>query len=543
MRFRTRLALAFVVVALGPVLVLGVGLRREMLARFDRQVDDRVAGLVRLLRQRVGDDRAVARSRLASLARSLEADNRFRLAEAGGDRRWLLDWAAEAMPATGLAVLQLHDATGRILSSGQFRNDFDRVAPTLPTAVGSDSGLALVRARRPEGSVLALATMDSVLVAGRRYVLVGGLPVDSARLGALAPDPEIAVALELGPVAAGSAAVAEIPLRFGDDVGESVGRASLVVRRDTGPAQALARRLDRWIVVAVAGTLVAALLLALWLARRVAQPIADLAAKTERLDLERLDQGFATDRPDELGALSRLLDQMTNRLRLGAQRLREAERRATVGDLARQVNHDIKNGLTPIRHVVRHLVETAEREPERLAPILLERRATLESSVDYLDQLARSYARLAPSPTGARADAAAILHEIAAARRSERVAVPVRIEGPVPLVAADPLILRRIVENLVANAVDALEGRAGTIVLEAASAPAGPVRIKVADDGRGMTAAELERAFDDFFSTKPGGTGLGLSVVRRLVSDVGGSIRVETGPGQGATFFLELPAA
>jgi signal transduction histidine kinase len=67
------------------------------------------------------------------------------------------------------------------------------------------------------------------------------------------------------------------------------------------------------------------------------------------------------------------------------------------------------------------------------------------------------------------------------------------------------------------------------------------VRITVADTGRGMTQAELERAFDSFYTTKPGGTGLGLSVVRRLVLDANGSLRVETEPGKGSTFIVELP--
>jgi two-component system sensor histidine kinase HydH len=62
------------------------------------------------------------------------------------------------------------------------------------------------------------------------------------------------------------------------------------------------------------------------------------------------------------------------------------------------------------------------------------------------------------------------------------------------------------------------------------------------DSGRGMSREELERAFDDFYTTKSSGTGLGLSVVRRLVSDLGGTLRVETAPGQGSRFIVELPA-
>jgi signal transduction histidine kinase len=75
---------------------------------------------------------------------------------------------------------------------------------------------------------------------------------------------------------------------------------------------------------------------------------------------------------------------------------------------------------------------------------------------------------------------------------------------------------------------------------------AGPerrVRLAVSDTGRGMTRQELDRAFSDFFTTKVSGTGLGLSVVRRLVTDLGGSLRAETAPGEGSTFTVELPVA
>jgi signal transduction histidine kinase len=114
-------------------------------------------------------------------------------------------------------------------------------------------------------------------------------------------------------------------------------------------------------------------------------------------------------------------------------------------------------------------------------------------------------------------------------------------------VRIDPLALRRILQNLVSNAVDSLASQPGLVTVSTALAgeegqsPA--VRLVVEDAGKGMTEAELERAFQDFYSTKPGGTGLGLSIVRRLVTDAGGRLRVETSPGAGSRFIVELPAA
>src|SRR2546430_10046838 len=106
----------------------------------------------------------------------------------------------------------------------------------------------------------------------------------------------------------------------------------------------------------------------------------------------------SSDRSDEIGALTRLLGAMTERLRAGATKLREAERRIAMGDLARQVNHDIKNGLTPIRNVFRHFTETVATEPERLATVFLERQGTIQAGIADLENLAGNYARLDPAP-------------------------------------------------------------------------------------------------------------------------------------------------
>jgi signal transduction histidine kinase len=112
----------------------------------------------------------------------------------------------------------------------------------------------------------------------------------------------------------------------------------------------------------------------------------------------------------------------------------------------------------------------------------------------------------------------------------------------------DTLMLRRILENLVGNAVESVAGQPGAIVTVSTTAPeAGStpprVRITVADTGPGMTQVELDRIFNDFYTTKPGGSGLGLSIVRRLILDLDGILRVETEPGAGTRVMVELPTS
>jgi signal transduction histidine kinase len=335
------------------------------------------------------------------------------------------------------------------------------------------------------------------------------------------------------------------PISFAD--------AELSIVRRFDETRALQLRIDRWTLVAFLLATVLAVLGALWLAARLSRPMEDLAAATATVDLDRLDVRFAAGRDDEIGVLSRRLTAMVDRLRASAARLREAERRATVGEIARQVNHDIKNGLAPIRNVVRHLAQVAQDQPTELPTIFTARQRTLESSIGYLETLAQNYARLSPSLAARPTDVGTIIAEVIGAAQRPGAEVRAMTARGLPPVLADAVVVRRILENLVVNAVDSLEGKPGEVIVGAepltlgeagAPRPSGRlVRLSVRDSGRGMTEAELARAFDDFYTTKPQGTGLGLSVVRRLVADLGGSLRIETAPGVGTEVQVDLPAA
>jgi signal transduction histidine kinase len=227
--------------------------------------------------------------------------------------------------------------------------------------------------------------------------------------------------------------------------------------------------------------------------------------------------------------------------------LKDAERRATFGDLARQVNHDIKNGLTPIRNVFRHLSQQAEDDPAQLPGAFEERSATLDSSIAYLESLASNYARLSRRGERQRCDVNDVVRRVAADRSDPaKVVVATHLAGQA-IVWGDQVSLRRVVENLVANAIDSFGGHAGrvTVTTEAVRRERGESRVQlvVADTGSGIDVVTQSKMFDDFYTTKPGGTGLGLSIVRRLVMDLDGTITVESELGLGSRFIVEFPAA
>ena len=524
--------LAFAAVVLIPIALLAIGIRQDISRRLSNEYQVRVDSVVEVIGEDLGLESAGISERLGSLKNALLNDQRFRLAVAGleTEQAYLTNYAANAMRLTGLSLLHIQDGEGRIISSGSDRN------------------------------LLALGRREPFMVGDQKFTLTGGIAVDQAFLTRLARDPAVTVSLRYpgGEVSSvrlkpdtsnqDADAVGElgIPLIHSGAGGslEDV-QARLRVTQSTAPLQALLRSADSWFLATAAGTGVTALVLAVWVSSRISRPLANLAEKTAVLDLDRLDVQF-DDGADEVGRLSQLLGELTSRLRSSTARVRDAERRATVGDLARQVNHDIKNGLIPLRNVMRHLSEVQRDDPASLSAVYAERRQTVDSSIAYLETLATSYARLSPPANRRPCDLNALIADVAtAAQARERVDVETELAGGLPNVIGDPIAFRRILENLVANAVDSLESKPGRITIATSSIRRdgeAAVRMTVADTGRGMTTEEAGKIFNDFYTTKEGGTGLGLSIVRRLVMDVQGTIGVESTPGRGTRITIEIPA-
>ncbi len=573
MTLRTRLRLAFLAVVIVPVVAFAFVVRRTMSERTTEQYQRRVDALVAVIEDDLALRGAEVRERLRALAILAGDDNRLRAAAVSGlesERPYLLDYAGKALHLAGLAMLQMQNERGRIISSGHFRNEYDRLEPGLPGLLTrAPGGAALLEARSPEGPFLALAAVDSVRISGVKFSLVGGVSVERSFLTQLARGTELAVTLSYpggslsstvsGPQsdadpapdsteAARAEVVAELAVPFVDAERSALLDARIYVSHPLDELRALQSAIDRWFLVAVAVTAGVAFLLATWLASRISRPLAELAHKTSRIDLDRLGIDFSSSRKDEVGSLTRLLGSMTERLRGSAARLKEAERRATIGELARQVNHDIKNGLTPIRNVLRHLAQVARDEPDRLPEVFAERQGTVDTSIAYLENLASNYARLYPRMERRACDVNDVVRQVAASIGGRPgVRLETDLADTPAAVHADPVALRRIVENLADNAVDSLGPDGGSVRLASElagdAAGDGTVRISVADTGRGMNADQQAKIFDDFYTTKDRGTGLGLSIVRRLVLDLDGTIRVESEPGQGSRFVVELPAA
>lgn len=577
MSFRTRLVLTVAGVALVSLAVLAFGLRREVTTRLRADSERRVKATVEAIETDLMSEGDAIAERLVALARALQTDNRFRLAAVAGvdsQRPYLLDYAGAALALSGLSTLQIQDENGRIVSSGHFRNEHGRPAPALAErVVAQRGGVIFVTVRAPDRSFMALTRGETLHLGGRRFTLIGGVALDDRFFRRLARDRDVAVSLwypglsnssdpalvpvltQLSGPPSGGALVGlddpivgqlEVDVIKGDGEVPLVPLAYLLVTLTLDPLRTLQSRVDSWLIGTATATAVAALFLAVWLSSRISRPLADLAEKTAVLDLDRLDIEFEPRGGDEVATLSRLLGDLTTRLRTSARHLREAEHRAAVGQMARQVTHDIKNGLIPLRNVFHHLSQVETSEPAVLATVFGERRGTIDASIDYLETLATNYARLSPTPDRRVCDLNAVIEDVVRVSGDrEAAALRTQLADDLPSVVADPVALRRILENLIANAVDSLVDGHGTVTVSTepvgtADEPA--VRVTVADTGCGMSEADTKKIFTDFYTTKPAGTGLGLSIVRRLVLDVHGTVRLTSEPGVGTRVMVEIPA-
>jgi signal transduction histidine kinase len=195
--------------------------------------------------------------------------------------------------------------------------------------------------------------------------------------------------------------------------------------------------------------------------------------------------------------------------------------------------------------VIGHLSEVAHQSPDELAGVFVEREATLQTGITYLENLAGNYARLTPRTDRKPCDVNAIVRNVVRdAGVKDGVRLQLELGEALPRVPADPVALRRIIENLTINAVESLENRNGTVSVKTNLITARAeqrVLLTVADSGKGIEPDAIDRVFDDFYTTKTRGSGLGLSIVRRLVGDMGGRIGVKSQPGRGTTFQVELP--
>ena len=222
-----------------------------------------------------------------------------------------------------------------------------------------------------------------------------------------------------------------------------------------------------------------------------------------------------------------------------------AQKVAAWREVARRLAHEIKNPLTPIQLSAERLSRHFAGSPAGTRELVDECTTTIVGEVESLKGLVDEFAQFArmPSPRTVPTDLARLIAETLALYDGlvSDVTIKRRFAGDVPLVRLDVEQLRRVIINLVDNAIEAMD-RKGEIVIETQLDAANRlVRVVVADNGPGIPAVEREKLFLPYYSTKRRGSGLGLAIVRRIIAEHGGNIEVGDNTPRGTRFTIELP--
>ena len=335
-------------------------------------------------------------------------------------------------------------------------------------------------------------------------------------------------------------------------------RVSYIYRKSA--ALALGGAILSFIVLALLASRIAG-----HLSRNMSRPLQELVGWTERIGRGMpLPEGPPRRGAPEFEVLRQRMRDMSRELELGRTRAIEAERAAALRETARQVAHELKNPLTPIRFAVERL----RRELPSLSPALVETVEVLDVESRRLEGMARSFSQFGRLPEGPQApiDVGELVRYTARSTVPTDIALAVEIDDSTPMIHGHHDALARALSNVILNAVDACRtapnGRPAEITvrvrpLAAESAidengttagahvngngAAAGVEIAVSDSGCGIAKDHLGRIWEPYVTSKPGGTGLGLAIARQTVIAHHGAVAAESRPGGGTTIRFVLP--
>jgi two-component system, NtrC family, sensor kinase len=326
----------------------------------------------------------------------------------------------------------------------------------------------------------------------------------------------------------------------GYQVGDVRGGISILM-----PADHLARATTQSYALALlAGALASAAtaLLIFWLIRStVIRPLRRLEDAARQIGDGDFDTPIAADAGDEIGDVGRAMSRMQLALRRSVGRLIETEKMAALGHLSAGIAHEIRNPLFAIRNDLDYLRRTGGEDAARA-----EVYQDMEEGVQRIGRTVNAvlgYAR-PHAPEHGRHRLAGVLGRCQALLgtqlASESIDLVVELAPDLPAIEMDVHQMEQVFVNLLNNAMRARRGPRGRIVVTARRA-GDDITIRVEDDGTGIRAVDLPHIFDPFYTRSIDGTGLGLTIVRRIVNQHHGTIEVESEPGRGTAFTLRLP--
>ncbi|MBP6335631.1 MAG: HAMP domain-containing histidine kinase [Bacteroidia bacterium] len=288
-----------------------------------------------------------------------------------------------------------------------------------------------------------------------------------------------------------------------------------------------------------------AVLVTLFISSRITKPLLLIQEKISGFRLGKRNEPIHYHRKDEIGQLVQEYNRMLEELTMSAERLAQSERESAWREMARQVAHEIKNPLTPMKLSVQHL-QRAWKENRADKEELLEKMSrTIIEQIDTLSNIATEFSNFATMPQAKmkNVNAHAILESaVSLFRDTPNVKLTFNQREKPIYINADPDQLLRAFSNLLKNAIQAIpDSREGKILIEIEQTPDDYCTIRIADNGIGIPDNQKDKIFSPNFTTKSSGMGLGLSMVKNIVQIIGGTIWFTSQYNQGSTFFIRLP--
>lgn len=273
----------------------------------------------------------------------------------------------------------------------------------------------------------------------------------------------------------------------------------------------------------------------------VIKPVRTLEQAAERIGKGDYETAIPEQAEDEIGDLGNAMAKMQQAIRESISRQIETEKMFTLGQLSAGIAHEIRNPLFAIRNDLDYLKRTFVANEQHLE-IYSEMEDGLQR-ISHTVNAVLDYARPHSSEFGRYH-----IHEVirrcmtllGKQMQQEKTRIAVNIDDELPAIDMDIHRMEQVFVNLLTNALHATRDRNGEILVSAKRCREG-VEIVVSDNGCGIKKSDLQRIFDPFFTRSPNGTGLGLTIVRKIIAEHHGAIKVKSEEGMGAAFIIHLP--
>lgn len=284
--------------------------------------------------------------------------------------------------------------------------------------------------------------------------------------------------------------------------------------------------------------------IALFITNKITRSFSIIGNKMKEVRLGKTNEEIEWNYKDEIGELVLQYNKMVRQLEQSAEALAKSEREGAWREMARQVAHEIKNPLTPMKLSIQYLQKAIDNNQSNVKELTSNVANTLIEQIDHLSKIAADFSRFAN--IGNKNVEVLDLHQILASLVGLYSTDPkVRLvwhqeKGPLKM-KADKTHMNRLFTNLLTNAVDACMQEEKCIIEINEEIKEGHVLLQVKDNGEGIPEETRSKIFVPNFTTKTSGTGLGLAMCKSIVEQAGGDIWFETETDKGTTFFVQLP--